>query len=190
MRLCMSTSRKGILILAIVLQSFAAVADIVSFNGFVFHKSAEANVECEMRKDGIIQATFATGNPYNASMWFSRAIANPSPHAGHAYRVSVMVRQTGVIDPQARINLDVIGGDINAVSLNTSCFRKTFWAVNCADWAYVELQFTLPENGIDAKWNQAKLFLTSFSTLSANGTFFFKDYKFEEVVSTTEYTKE
>jgi len=174
------------LLISISIWSFAAVADTIAPNDFVFHKSTGTNAQWGIVGGKILQVKFAPGNPFNASLWFSRII--PFPKVGRSYRISITVKQSGVTDPQARINLDVIGGNRDAASLDTTCFRKTVWAANCAEWTTVELSFTLPEAGRDAKWNQAQTFLTSFSAISANGTFFFRDYKFEEVVPRSEAT--
>ena len=146
---------------------------------FTFSHGQETRAEYKIINKNTIKVKFKNDNPFNASLWFSRILLLPS--AGSTYRMSAMVQALGVTDPQARINLDVIGGDKNGASLGTSCFKKTVWAANCSSWTKIELVFKLPDNGMDAKWNKAQTFLTSISILSANGEFLLKNVRFDKL---------
>lgn len=145
---------------------------------FVFRHGQETNVVHEIVNDTIL-VKFKDGNPFHASAWFSRILLSPLP--GATYRMSALVQQRKVTDPQARINLEVIGGNQNAVSLGTSRFKKTVWAANCSSWTKIELVFKLPDRGQDVKWDKAQTFLTSISILSANGDFLLKDVRFDKI---------
>ena len=145
---------------------------------FVFNHGQHTNASYKIVQD-TIQVKFNDGNPFNASAWFSRILVSPVP--GATYRMTAMVGQKNVTDPQARINLEVIGGDKNAVSLGTNRFKKTVWAANCSSWTKIELIFKVPGKGQNEKWNKAQTFLTSVSILSSNGQFFLKNVRFDKL---------
>lgn len=136
---------------------------------------AGIKAEVKVVDDSIIQVKYLPGSIPGGQAWFSQQF--PMPDKGKKVTVSVKARCTNVTDPRAAILFSFQGIDKN--NRNVKVYVNKNIPYYTAEKDFVELShtFTIPQK--HAKWDNAVKISASFSCRSANGTFEFKDYKFE-----------